>query len=150
MLRYTKNKKAFHDYTVLDTIEAGIKLTGSEVKSIRNNQIQLKGSYVVIKDGQLYLTGAHISKPSNIMKFDNHQEDRDRILLVKKKEILKLHQRVQEKGLTLIALEVYQPDSSNKIKVKVGVCKGNRDYDKRQIIKQKQAIMESKREMKNY
>lgn len=146
---YSKNKKAYHDYEIIEKMEAGISLTGPEVKSIRASNVQLKGSYVVIKDGVIKLISSHISRPDHIgnKSFD---EMRDRSLLIKKAEIKKLHSKVKEKGFTLVALSIYQPKSSKKIKVEIALVRGKKDHDKRAVLKEKQLDIETKRDLKNY
>ncbi len=146
---FSKNKKAFHDYNIVETIEAGLVLTGSEVKSIRASNIQLLGSYVILKDNHLTLTGCHISKPSNIGK-TSFDEVRDRTLLVSKKQKNYLFSKVQEKTFSLVILEVYQPDNSKNIKAKLALVKGKKDYDKRKDLKEKQLDRDAKRDMKNH
>jgi len=149
MKNFAKNKKAFHDFHIIETYEAGLVLTGPEVKSIRNSTVQLKGSYVSFKENQLKLIGCHISKPSNIGNWF-FEETRDRILLLSKKEKNKLFTASKEKSYSLVVLELYQPDNSNKIKAKLALVKGKKDYDKRNALKEKQLDMDSKREMKKY
>lgn len=149
MKTFSKNKKAFHDYHIIETVEAGIKLTGAEVKSIRASNVQLKGSYVIIKDNQLYLTGCHISKPSNI-GVQPYDETRDKILLLSKREKLKLMDKVSQKSFTLVVLEIYQPETSRNIKAKLALVQGKKDYDKRHDLKEKQLDRDAKRDMKNF
>ena len=146
---YSKNKKAYHDYEIIEKLEAGISLTGSEVKSVRASNVQLKGSYVIIKDGEIKLVSAHISRPDHIgnKPFD---ETRDRTLLIKKSEIKKLHDKVKLKGFTLVALNVYQREGTRKIKVEIALVKGKADHDKRAVLKEKQLTMDAKRDMKDY
>lgn len=146
---YSKNKKAYHDYEIIEKLEAGISLSGSEVKSVRASNVQLKGSYVIIKDGEIKLVSAHISRPSHIGAtfFD---ETRDRTLLIKKAELRKLHDKVKMKGFTLVALNVYQREGTKKIKVEIALVRGKQDHDKRATLKDKQLTMDAKRDMKDY
>jgi SsrA-binding protein len=149
---YSKNKKAYHDYEILDTIEAGLSLQGTEVKSIRKSQVNLKGSYVIIdtKFNSVRLVNCHISRPDHISHNKVHDETRDKYLLLHKKEIEKLYNKVQEKGFTLIITKIYQPDNSKKIKAELALAKGKHTYDKKQALKEKQLDIETKRQMKEY
>ncbi|MBI2435505.1 MAG: SsrA-binding protein SmpB [Candidatus Hydrogenedentes bacterium] len=136
-----ENRRARHDYHVLDTVEAGIVLTGTEAKSLRmQSSMTLKDSYADIRGGELFLLGAHIP-PYERGNIYNHDPERDRKLLLHRGEILKLGQRVAEKGLTMVPLRVYY--KKGIVKVLIGVCRGKHSYDKRTAIKEK----ESKREM---
>jgi len=137
------NKSAYHDYTILDTIKAGIVLYGSEVKSCRNNAVVLKGSYGMIIKGELFLLGCHISEYSYTTGYFKHNPDRQKKLLVHKKEILKLYQQIKEKGVSLIPLSIYF--EGNLIKVDLGICKGKHNYDKRESLKEKQIDRDLKR-----
>lgn len=129
-----KNKKAFYEYTILDKIECGIVLKGSEIKSLRNNTADIKESFAVIKDNEIYLLNMYIPhyKQSNIF---NHDERRNRKLLLHKSEIIKLKERIKINGITLVPLEVYL--KNNYAKVLLGICKGKKLYDKREAIKKK-------------
>lgn len=122
------NRKARHDYFVLEALEAGIELVGTEVKSIRNGAVNLKDSWVDINHGELYLLGAHIS-PYEKGNIFNRDPLRPRRLLVHKKEIARLQQELKTKGLTLIPLQFYFKGA--RVKVQVGLCKGKKLYDKR-------------------
>ena len=124
-----QNKKARHDYFVIDTHEAGIELFGTEVKSLRLGAVNLKDSYCVIKIGELFATGIHIS-PYEKGNIFNRDPIRDRRLLMHKREILKLYSAVGREGYTLVPLSLYF--LGDKVKVEVGVCKGKKLYDKRE------------------
>lgn len=128
------NRKAKFDYTILEEIEAGMVLKGTEVKSIKEGKANIKDSYAIIKNGEVYLLNMHISeyKEGNIF---NHEETRTRKLLLHKKEILKLRDKVDLQGLTLIPLKVYF--KKNKAKVLLGLAKGKKTYDKRESIKER-------------
>lgn len=141
-----ENKKAYHDYFVDEKIECGISLRGNEVKSIRNGMCNIKEAWCQIQDNNLVIRGIHISRWNTSNMFDV-DENRERQLLAHKREILKLKQRVQEKGVTLIPLKVYFT-SRGKCKVEVGVCRGKHNYDKRQGLKDKQIKRDIEREMK--
>lgn len=124
-----QNKKARHDFFVDDTYEAGIELYGTEVKSLRLGAVNLKDSYCVIKNGEIYATGIHIS-PYEKGNIFNRDPIRDRKLLMHKREILKLYSAVGREGYTLVPLSLYF--LGDKVKVEVGVCKGKKLYDKRE------------------
>lgn len=128
------NRKAKFDYTILEEIEAGMVLKGTEVKSIKDGKANIKDSYAIIKNGEVYLLNMHISeyKEGNIF---NHEETRTRKLLLHKKEILKLRDKVELQGLTLIPLKAYF--KKNKAKVLLGLAKGKKTYDKRESIKER-------------
>ncbi len=141
-----KNKKAYFDYEILEEIEAGIVLTGTEIKSVRKSNVNLKDSYAVIRNGEVYLLNMHISeyKEGNIF---NHDEKRTRKLLLHKKEILKLRDKIELNGNTLIPLKLYF--KGNKVKILLGLAKGKKTYDKRESIKERDIAREIKKEMKN-
>ena len=123
------NRKAFHDYYILDRYEAGIELYGTEVKSIRAGTLNLKDSYCTVKDGELFVRGMHIS-PYEKGNIFNRDPDRPRRLLMHKKEIMKLNAKVMQEGVALVPLSVYFKDS--RVKVELGLCKGKKLYDKRE------------------
>ena len=141
------NRKAFHDYFILERYEAGIELSGTEVKSIRAGTLNLKDSYCTIKNGEIFVRGMHIS-PYEKGNIFNRDPDRVRRLLMHRKEILKLNQRVMLEGVTLVPLSVYFKDS--RVKVEVGLCKGKKLYDKRDTDAKRQAQRDMDRSMKNY
>ena len=140
------NRKAFHDYFVLDRCEAGIELFGTEVKSIRAGTLNLKDAYCIVKNGEIFVRGMHIS-PYEKGNIFNRDPDRPRRLLMHKKEILKLNAKVMQEGIALIPLSVYFRDSL--VKVEVGVCKGKKLYDKRESDAKRQADRDIDRQMKN-
>jgi SsrA-binding protein len=135
------NKKAFHDYFILDKLEAGLSLLGTEVKSIREGRINLKDSYAVIKRGEPFLINCHISPYSHGNR-ENHDPTRERKLLLHQKEIRKLIGKTQEKGLTLIPLRVYL--KRGRFKVELGVARGKKLYDKRETERRKEADREAR------
>ena len=141
------NRKAFHDYFVLDRYEAGIELSGTEVKSIRAGTLNLKDSYCIVKNGELFVRGMHIS-PYEKGNIFNRDPDRIRRLLMHKKEILKLNARVMQDGVALIPLSLYFRDS--RVKVEVGLCKGKKLYDKREADAKRQADRDIDRHMKSF
>ena len=140
------NRKAFHDYFVLERFEAGIELSGTEVKSIRAGTLNLKDSYCTVKNGELFVRGMHIS-PYEKGNIFNRDPDRDRRLLMHKKEILKLGARATQDGLALIPLSVYFRDS--RVKVELGLCRGKKLYDKRDTDAKRQAGRDMERALKN-
>lgn len=127
-----RNRKARFDYTVVDEIEAGIVLKGTEVKSLRDGKIQLTDAYAAIEKGEAFLHHVHISEYGNA-SFFNHEPTRPRKLLLHRREIDKLHSKVREKGLTLIPLDVYF--KNGRVKVNLGLCRGKANYDKRAAIR---------------
>ena len=128
------NKKARFNYFIDETLECGIELQGTEVKSLRENRFSFGDSYARIKEGQLYLIGFHIS-PYHFGNLHNHEPERERKLLVHKEEIRKLRKKVEEKGFTLVPIKVYL--KNGLIKVELGICRGKKLYDKRETIKQR-------------
>ena len=128
------NKKARFNFFIDETLECGIELQGTEVKSLRENRFSFGDSYARIKDGQLYLIGFHIS-PYPFGNLHNHEPERERRLLVHKEEIRKLRKKVEEKGFTLVPIKVYL--KNGLIKVELGICRGKKLYDKRETIKQR-------------
>ena len=127
------NRQASHNYFIIDTYEAGIVLTGTEIKSIRLGKCNLKDSYAIIKNYEVFLLNAHISAYEQGNRF-NHEETRTRKLLLNKKEILKLNDKVNLEGYTLIPLKIYF--NKGLAKVSLGVCKGKKTYDKKEILKE--------------
>lgn len=142
----TVNRKARHDYTVLQTLEAGIVLVGTEVKSCRENKANLVDSYAKIdSNGEVWMIGAHINiyAQGNI---NNHDPIRDRKLLLSNKEIKKLDRSVKEKGNTLIPLSMYF--KNGKVKIELAIAKGKRAYDKREAIMKKDLMRDAERKFK--
>ena len=140
-----QNRKARHDYFVEDTYEAGIELFGTEVKSIRQGTLNLKDSYCVVKNGELLVLSMHIS-PYEKGNIFNRDPDRPKRLLMHKREIMKLHALVQQDGYALVPLQVYFKNA--RVKVEIGLCKGKKNYDKRESIAQRDAKREMDRTMK--
>ena len=140
------NRKAFHDYFVLDRYEAGIELFGTEVKSIRAGTLNLKDAFCTVKNGELFVRGMHIS-PYEKGNIFNRDPDRPRRLLMHKREILKLGGKAAQEGLALIPLSVYFRDG--RVKVEVGLCKGKKLYDKRDADAKRQADRDIDRTLKN-
>ena len=136
----TKNRKAYHDYTIFEEYEAGIVLVGTEVKSIRNGQINLKDSYAKIKNNEVFLVNCHIS-PYFQAGISNHEPERERKLLLNKREIKKIIKHIEIKGNTLVPLRVYIT-ATGFIKVAVGLGVGKTNYDKRAALAEKQSKRE--------
>jgi len=141
----TQNRRAHHDYHILERHEAGIVLRGTEVKSLRNGHIMLKDSYADVQSGELFLVGAHIT-PYEQGNIFNHDPERPRKLLLHKHDILKLAEQVEEKGLTLIPLRVYFKDG--RAKVEIGLCRGKQTIDKRRSIQEREMKRDLDREIK--
>lgn len=129
-----QNRRARHDYEILSRFEAGIALTGSEVKSARDHKVQLQGAYARVKGGEVWLLGAHIAPYANA-GYATHDPTRDRKLLLHKKEIRRIAQMVEQRGLTLIPLSMYF--KRGKVKVELGVGRGLKRYDKREVVKKR-------------
>ena len=144
-----KNKKAFHDYEILERFEAGISLKGSEAKAIRLGRVNLKDSFVKIIKGEAYLLNAHISHLDTANPHFKPDERRERKLLLHRKEIDKLIGKISREGLTLVPLSIYL-NNKNIIKVEVGLAKGKTLHDKRETLKRKQADKEARAAMKKY
>ena len=138
------NKKALHDYEILESLEAGIVLHGHEVKSVAAHNCSLDGSYAVVRDGEVWLIGANIEEYKNRVKLDIFEPNRDRKLLLHKREIDKFAGRADERGLTLVPISLYF--KSGKIKVQLAIAKGRQLHDKREVAKKKEA----EKEIRNY
>ncbi|MBO8441302.1 MAG: SsrA-binding protein SmpB [Firmicutes bacterium] len=139
------NRKASHDYTILNTYEAGIALTGTEIKSVRNARINIKDGFVTIRNGQAYLNNVYIDEFDQGNRY-NHDPLRQRSLLLHKKEIRKLYKEVKEQGITIVPLKVYIKHGFAK--VLIGVGKGKHQYDKRNDLKKKDQQREIDRVLK--
>ena len=139
------NKKAYHDYHVLSEHEAGIALTGTEVKSLRDGRAQLKDAYVIFKNNEAFLFGAHVSPYSHGNR-ENHDPERTRKLLLHRREIDKLMVQVSEKGLSVVPLRLYF--KGGRVKCRIGVVKGKKLYDKRDTEKKREADREAAQAMK--
>ena len=137
-----QNKKARHDYEILETYEAGLVLHGTEVKSLREGRANLKDSYAALKNEEVWLYGVHIS-PYSHGNLNNHSPERDRKLLLHRKEIRKLIGKTKESGLTLVPLQLYF--SKGKVKVQIALARGKKEYDKRDAIQKRESDRELKR-----
>ena len=141
----TSNRKAFHEYFVLERFEAGIELAGTEVKSIRGGNVNLKDAFCTIKNGELFVRGMHIS-PYEHGNIFNRDPVRPRRLLMHKREIIKLNSRIMQDGVALIPLSLYFKDS--RVKVELGLCKGKKLHDKRDSEAERQSRRDIDRELK--
>jgi SsrA-binding protein len=141
------NRRAFHDYEILETFEGGIILLGTEIKSLRNHGGSLQDAYILVSDGKVWLKNSSIA-PYKFGSLFNHPEKRERELLLHKREIAKLQTLSQEKGLTLIPLSLYL--KNGYVKVKIGVAKGKKTYDKRAAIKAREHKKAIDRALKNH
>ena len=140
-----QNRKARYDYEIEDTYEAGISLTGTEIKSIRQGKANIKDSYAIIRNDEIYLLNTHISLYDEGNRF-NHSETRTRKLLLHKKEILKLKNKLEIEGYTLIPLKIYFV--RGRAKVLIGVAKGKKSYNKKEVIKERDIKREMERNFK--
>ena len=139
------NRQAYHDYFVDETMEAGLALTGTEVKSIRAGHVNLRGAYARIRDDEVWIEGMHIAVYEQ-GTYMNHEPTRPRKLLLHRREIDRLLGRVQAKGLTLVPLKLYFKE--NRVKVELGLCRGKKLYDKREAIQERETQRELARVMK--
>ena len=142
-----QNKKAWHDYFVDEKYEAGIALFGTEVKSVRMGQVNLKDSYCSVKDGELFVLGMHIS-PYEKGNIFNREPRRERKLLMHKREIMKINGMLTQKGYTLVPLSLYF--SGKNVKIELGLCRGKKLYDKRDSIAAKEVNREIDRKVKEF
>jgi SsrA-binding protein len=147
-MSYGENKKAYHDYEIIESFEAGIVLEGHEVKAVKNGKISILGSYIKIIDNEVFLIGAAISpyQPKNTPK--NYDSERNRKLLLNKKEIAALIGKSKERGLTIMPLKVY--DKKGKVKLEIGLAKARKKYDKRTSIKKREEQKKIERALKQY
>ena len=143
--RLAENRKARYDYHVLETVEAGLALTGTEVKAARTGRIQLKDAHVEFRGEEAFLVGAHIS-PYSPGNRDNHEAERPRKLLLRQRQLERLFGRLQTKGLTAVPLEVYFKDSW--IKVKIALVQGKKQHDKRETIRRRELDREARAAIK--
>jgi len=141
-----QNKKAYHEYYINDTIEAGIVLSGTEVKSIRKGNLNFRDCYALVKNSEIFLIGMHIS-PYEQGNIFNKDPVRDRKLLLHKREIHRLLSLVKQEGVTLIPTKIYF--KGNKVKIEIGIAKGKKLYDKRESAAQKDAQRDIDRRLKN-
>lgn len=143
---FAQNRKASHDYTIVETLEAGMVLQGTEIKSIRNGRINLKDGFARVKNGEVFLHNVHIS-PYEQGNIFNHDPLRTRKLLLRKKQIAKLIGETKQSGITLVPLKVYV--KNGYAKVLIGLAKGKKQYDKREDLKRKEIKRDIQRMLKN-
>jgi SsrA-binding protein len=146
-MKITSNRKAYFEYSVLESFDAGIKLIGNEVKSIRRSDVTIADSFVYIKNGELFIKNMKVAKYKQSHMLDKHDENREKKLLLNRREINKIEKLIQAVGTTIIPLEVFI--SKNLIKVKIGVCKGKKLWNKKEDIKSRDIDRDSKRELSN-
>lgn len=146
---YATNKKAYHDYEILDKFEAGISLKGIEVKSIQLSKVSIKESFVFVKDNVVSWKQGHITLLTTKSLFEKVEETRERQLLLSKKEIKKIRDAVEKDGYTCVPLKIYKKDYG-KIKMEIGIAKGKKHYDKRNDLKEKDIKRDVERTLKNY
>lgn len=144
----TVNKKAFFDYDILEKLEVGLELLGSEVKSLREGRISLKDAFIEIKAGEAWLIHAHIS-PYTCASYNNHEPERPRKLLLHRREIRRLDQKVSAKGVTIMPLRLYFNDQG-RAKMEIGLARGKREYEKKQKIKEKDIQREVDRDLQRF
>jgi SsrA-binding protein len=140
------NKKASYEYEFIEQITAGIKLFGSEIKSIRNHKVSISESYVYIKNGEVYIKGMHISEYKQSGIHTNHEPTRLRKLLLNKREILKFDDSIQQKGLTIVPISVII-NNKGLVKIEIALCRGKKIHDKRNDLKDKDIKREIDREL---
>jgi len=146
MATFAENRKAHFDYEILETFEAGLVLSGAEVKSIKNGRMNLTGSYVNFHDGELYLVGSSIAPYQPKNQPADYDPFRSRKLLLRKKEITSLIGKIKQKGLTLVPLKVY--NKGRRIKLEFAVARGKKQYDKREVIAKRETAKKIERELK--
>lgn len=141
------NKKGYSNYDIIETIEAGISLLGNEVKSLRMGMVNIKDSYAIVRNGEIFLINLHISPYPYSSPFIRYDPERERKLLLHRDEIRKLYGKVKERGLTLIPLEIYFNDKG-KVKVKLALARGRKKWEKKEVIKEREIKKEIGRELK--
>jgi SsrA-binding protein len=139
------NKKAYYDYHILEEFECGIVLTGSEVKSIRNGDVTIRDSFIYIKNRELFVKNFRVSRYKRAHQSEVHDELREKKLLVTKREINRIEKLIQERGTTIVPISVFI--KRNRLKVKIGVVKGKKLYNKRQAIKERDILRDTKKEI---
>lgn len=139
------NRKARYEYAVIEEFTAGMVLFGSEVKSIRSGNVTLSESFIFIKDGEVWIKNMHVAKYKQCHKLEVHDESRDKKLLLNKKEIERISNKVIDKGITIIPLGIFI--SNNKLKIKIAVAKGKKNWDKRETIKERDLKRELQRSL---
>lgn len=146
-MKAIKNKRAFHEYEIIQKFEAGISLKGTEIKSIRSGMVNFKDSFAKIKDGECWLMNFHIS-PWEKASYFNHEAERPRRLLLHRHEIRRMKSKVEEQGMTLVPLDIYVNDNGF-CKITLGIAKGKKTYDKRDALQQKDVQRDKEREQRH-
>ena len=146
-MKAIKNKRAFHEYEIIQKFEAGISLKGTEIKSIRSGMVNFKDSFVKIKDGECWLMNFYIS-PWEKASYFNHEAERPRRLLLHRHEIRRMKSKVEEQGMTLVPLDIYVNDNG-LCKITLGIAKGKKTYDKRDALQQKDVQRDKEREQRH-
>ena len=144
----TVNKKAFHNYEIIEKFEAGMVLVGSEVKSIREGKVNLKDSYVDMRSVEAFLINAHIAAYSNA-SYNNHEPERERKLLLHRRELMKLDKKVKTRGFSIVPLRMYF-NKKGRVKIEIAIAKGKREYEKKQKIKDRDIKRDVERELRRY
>lgn len=144
-MKLASNRKAHFEYSVLESFEAGIKLVGSEVKSMRAGEVNIAESYAYLKNGELFAKNVKVNKYKSSHMLEKHDDNREKKLLLKKREIAKIEKLMQSPGTTIIPLEIFT--SKNLIKVRIGVCKGKKLWNKKEDIKRRDIDRDTKREL---
>jgi SsrA-binding protein len=144
-MKITSNRKAYFEYSVLESFDAGIILVGNEVKSIRRNDVAIADSFAYIKNGEVFVKNMKVAKYKQSHMLDKHDDNREKKLLLNRREINKIEKLIQSPGTTIIPLEIFI--SKNLIKVKIGVCKGKKLWNKKEDIKSRDIDRDSKREL---
>lgn len=146
-MKAIKNKRAFHEFEIIQKFEAGISLKGTEIKSIRSGMVNFKDSFAKIKDGECWLMNFHIS-PWEKASYFNHEAERPRRLLLHRHEIRRMKSKVEEQGMTLVPLDIYVNDNG-LCKITLGIAKGKKTYDKRDALQQKDVQRDKEREQRH-
>lgn len=141
-MKNIKNRKAYFEYSILEEYDGGLCLEGSEVKSIRNGDVTITDSFLFVKSGEIFVKNMKIARYKNSHKLINHEENRDKKVLLTRKEIIKIERMLEEKGTTMVCLGLFL--KNNRIKIKLGVCKGKKLHDKRNTIKERDLQRELK------
>ena len=144
-----KNKKCYYEYKIIDEFVTGIVLFGSEMKPIKNSEVSISEAYCFIQDNEVFIKGMHVAEYQLVGKYDTHEPTRTRKLLLNRKEINQIQKKIVQKGMTLIPLNIHTTDTG-LIKLKIGLGKGKKLYDKRSELKSKNIDMDIDRESKNY
>lgn len=143
----TKNRKAYYEYQIIEEFSAGIVLLGNEVKSIRRGDVTIGDSFAYMKNGEIWIKNVKVAPYKQAHKLDKHDENREKKLLLNKKELVKIDRMLGDKGTTIVPLSIFV--NNNRIKVKIGVCKGKKLWNKKEDIKSRDIDRDAKREL-NY